>query len=170
MAQDLIQNDLHVAGHLSCKTFTLPAACVGNATIAGAAGIEATKVVHQFPLHIQQSPGSAVVSATTLLHILRAIGSVVSFEASTTTAATGGDRTVSIDLQKSTGGGAFATILSSPISLTNATTARTVVSGTVSNPSLVDGDLLQVVVTVAGAAGSQAQGLLVTVTLREEPQ
>jgi hypothetical protein len=170
MAQDLINNDLHVAGHLSCKTFTLPAACVSNATIAGAAGIEATKVVHQFPLYVQQAPGTAVVSATTLIHIARAVGTVVSIEAITTTPTTGGDRTVSIDLQKSTGGGSFATILSAPISLTNATTARTVVSATISNPSLVDGDLLQVVVTVAGAAGSQAQGLLVTVTLREEPQ
>lgn len=168
MAQDLIQNDLHVAGHLSCKTFTLPAASVGNATIQGAAGIEATKVVHQFPLTVQQA--STVTNATTLLHILRAVGTVVSFEAITATPATGADRTVTIDLQKSTGAGAFATILSAPISLDDATTARTVVSGTVSNPSLVDGDLLQVIVTVAGAAGSQASGLLVTTTLREEPQ
>ncbi|WP_254509893.1 hypothetical protein [Anatilimnocola floriformis] len=155
---------------MSCKTFTLPAASVGNATIAGAAGIEATKVVHQFPLHVQQVPGSAVVSATTLIHISRAVGTVVSIEAITTTPATGGDRTVSIDLQKSTGAGAFASILSAPFTLTNATVARTVALGMIPSPSLIDGDVLQVVVTVAGAAGSQAQGLLITVTLREEPQ
>jgi hypothetical protein len=170
MAQDLINNDLHVNGALSCKTFTLPAASVTNASVAGGAAIDATKLVHQFPLYVQQSPGSAVVAATTLLHIARAAGSIVAIEAMTTTPATGADRTVTIDLQKSTGGGAFASALTTTIVLDDDTTARTPVAGTVASPSLVDGDQLQLVVTVAGAAGAQADGLLVTVTVREEPQ
>lgn len=167
--QSILQSDLHVAGTVSAKSFTLPAGCVTNAAIQGAAGIDATKVVHQFPLYVQQSPGSAVVAATTLLHILRATGSVVSIEAVTTTPATGADRTVTIDLQKSTAAGAFATVLSAPITLDDATVARTPVSGTVTDPTLVDGDQLQIVVSVTGAAGSQAQGLLVTIVVREEP-
>lgn len=168
MAQDTINNDLHVNGTLSCKTFQPPQGSITNGHIIGAAGIEATKVVHQFPLKVEQS--GTVVNLTTLLHILRASGSVESIEAVVTTPATGSDRTVTIDLQKSTAAAAFATILNTPISLTNSTVARTVVSGAISNSVLIDNDILQLVVTVAGALGAQAAGLLVTIVLRENPQ
>jgi hypothetical protein len=170
MAQDLINNDLHINGTLSCKAFNSPPGSITDDDIEGAAGIDATKVVHQFPLFVSQAPGTAVVAATTHLHILRATGTVVAIEAMTPTPATGADRTVSIDLQKSTAGGAFATILTAPIALNNATTARTAVTGTLANDAVVDGDILELVVTVAGALANQAQGLLVTVTLRENPQ
>lgn len=170
MAQDLFNNDVHINGTLSAKTFTPPAGSIGDSGIAAAAGIDATKVVHQFPLVYTQVPGTAVLAATQLVHILRASGTVASIEVMTPTPATGGDRTVTVDLQKSTAAGAFATILSSVVTLNNATAARTPVTGAIATPSVVDGDLLQLVVAVAGAAGNQANGLLVTVTLRENPQ
>lgn len=170
MAQDLFNNDVHVNGALSCKTLNPPASSITNTAIIAGAGIEATKVVHQFALEYTQPGGTAVVNATQLLHILRAGGEVVSIEAFVTTVATGADRTVTIDLQKSTAAGAFATILTSGLVLNNASVVRTVYSGAIASPTLIDNDLLQLVVTVAGAAGNQAQGLQVTVTLRENPQ
>ena len=170
MAQDLINNSLHVNGTLSAKLFTPPDGSISNDAIAGAAGIEATKVVHQWTLPVRQSPGTAVVAATDLLHIARFAGEIVAIEAATATVATGADRTVTIDLQKSSSGGAFASVLTGGIVLDDGSTNRVPVAGTINSPDFVDGDLLQVVVAVAGSAGAQAQGLLVSVTLREHPQ
>ncbi len=171
MAQDLINNDFHVNGTLTAKLFSAPNGSITNAAIAASAGVAATKLEHQFAKDVTQAPGSAVVAATTLVHTVRGVtGEVVAIEAITTTPATGADRTVTIDLQKGNASTAFATIMASTIVLNNGTAARTPVSGTISAPDIADGDTLQVVVTVAGAAGAQAQGLLITLTLREDAQ
>ncbi len=118
-----------------------------------------------------QDPGSAVVAETRDIHILKGTAATISAiqAAITGLIATGGDRTVDVDLQKSTGAAAFATILSSTIHFTNGSVLRTVSAGTLSSASLVAGDILRIIITVAGAAGNQAQGLMVTVTLTEAP-
>lgn len=105
-----------------------------------------------------------------MIHIARASGTLKAFEAIIATVATGADRTVTVDLQKSTGSGAFATVLSATIGFTNASAVRTIASGTISGTTFVDGDIFQIVVTVAGAAGNQAQGLLVALNFEENPQ
>jgi len=170
MAQDVINNDLHVNGNLSSKTFAPPSGSITNAHISASADIDATKVEHQLALDYEQLPGTAVVADTRDLHIVHgATGSVVSFRAAITgTIATGADRTVNVDLQKSTGAGAFATILSATLEFDNASVLRTVATSAVATPALVAGDILRVVVTVAGAAGNQALGLIATATIRED--
>ena len=170
MAQDLINNDLHVNGTLSAKLFTAPSGSITNTHVSASADIDATKLEHQFPLDYKQLPGTAVVADTQDLHIVHgATGSIVSFRAAITgTIATGADRTVNVDLQKSTGGGAFATILSATLLFNNADVLRTAESATILTPGLVVGDILRVVVTVAGAAGNQALGLIATATIRED--
>jgi len=152
-------------------TVTLPNSVVSNAQVAAAANIASSKVLHRFSRSKQlYAPGTTIVSlASELLHLARKGGEVVGFEAIITTQATGGDRTVSVDLQKSTAGGAFATILSSPISLTNATVIRTAVAGVISSAAFVDGDIFQAVISVAGAAGAQAAGLLITADFDQNP-
>ena len=50
-----------------------------------------------------------------------------------------------------------------------AASPRLRVFGTVAVTALVAGDILRLVLTVAGAAGAQAQGLIVTLTVREDP-
>ncbi len=171
MAQDLIYNDLHVFGNLSAKTMTVPASSVTNNSVSAAAAIAATKLEHQFALGYTQVPGAAIVAATQDVHIVHGqTGEVVSFEAAITGAiATGADRTVNVDLQKSTGAGAFATILTATILLDNTDVLRTVNAATISSANLVDGDILRVIITVAGAAGAQGEGLIVTLQLREDP-
>lgn len=171
MAQLRQEGDLHVTGTISAAVIQLPASSVGNSDIEAAAGIEATKVVHQFPLEYYQVPGTAIVAATVDLHISRAAGTVVAFEAAVTGAiATGADRTVTLDLQKSTGAAAFASVLSATLVLDNTNVLRTLEAATIGTAAYVDGDLFRVTVAVAGAAGNQAQGLIVTATLRENPQ
>lgn len=170
MAQDQLNNDVHVNGTLSAKAFNAPASSITNAAIIQNAGIEATKVVHQQAPSVELfAPGVTITAVTRLLRISRAIGTLVSVEAIITTAATDASRTVTVDLQKSTGAGAFATVLSATIGFTNTSPIRTPVAGTFSATGLVDNDILQIVVTVAGGAGAQAQGLLVTLNVRDEP-
>jgi hypothetical protein len=115
-------------------------------------------------------PTTTVAALTQLLYAVRGrTAELLDAEAFITVVASGADRTITVDIQKSTGGGAFATVMTSTIDITNATTVRTAVAGVVAagGLSLVDGDILQAVVTVAGAAGAQAQGLLLMLTIRE---
>jgi len=102
-------------------------------------------------------------------HIVRGLtATLVGIEASITGAATT-DRTVSVDVQKSTAGGAFATVLSTPILIQNGTAIRTALAATLASTALVDGDILRVVVTLGGSSGTRPQGLVVCINLREDP-
>lgn len=148
---------------------TIPNGGITNPMIATAAGIEATKLEHQYSFGHYQTTGTAVVAAVQDFFIARSTGTIVQFEAAVTGAiATGGDRTVTCDLQKSTAAGAFATVLSSTIVLDNTSVLRTLEAGTISGTTFIDGDILRFVITVAGAAGNQAQGVIVTATIRED--
>ena len=144
---------------------------IRNDDVATGAGIAAAKVEHQQSIDRQlYAEGAAVVAlASELLHISQAGGTLVGFEGIITTQATGADRTVNVDLQKSTGAGAFASITTTDIEIDNTTAVRTAVAAVLSSTGLVDGDILRAVVTVAGSAGAQAAGLMITLTLREDP-
>lgn len=164
--------DTHVAGTLTAETMNLPANAVTDTSVIAAANIAASKLEHQRAISVELfGPTTTVAALTKLLHVVRgATGSVYAAEAVIITAATGGDRTVTVDIQKSTGGGAFATVLTTTINITNGTAVRTAVAAVVNSTpaALVDGDILQAVVTVAGVAGNQALGLLLTVTVKEK--
>jgi hypothetical protein len=167
MAQDIIGGDLHVRGTLSAASFTPPASCITNAAVQAAAGIAATKLEHQFAVRYSTAAGSAVSTATVPVHIVKgATGEIVGVEVTCTTAPTSSD-TVVVDLKKSTGGGAFATVLTGTVTLNSSSTARVVYAATISNANLVDGDILEVIATVTGTT---CQGLCVVVTLREDAQ
>jgi hypothetical protein len=161
-----LEGDTFVRGALSAKTLAIPPGTITDAAVSASAGIAATKVVHQFPARVSQASGSAVVTRTELVHVVRgATGAVTGFEVACAVVPTSTD-TVVVDLQKSTGGGAFASVLSSTITLNSASTVRTAYAATISAASLVDGDVLQVVVTATGAS---CQGLAAVATLRETP-
>lgn len=134
------------------------------------AGIEASKFVrHQSVDQELFGPAASITALTKLVHIVRgAAGTIRGFEAIISVLASDVSRTVTVDLQKSTGGGAFATVLSSTISFTTSSTVRVPVAAVLSSAGLVDGDVLEVIVTVAGGAGTQATGLLVSLTYEEE--
>lgn len=170
--QDLYM-DIALHGTFEATSQKYPAGSIGNDAISSATSdmIAADKVIHQFPLNAELAESStAVANITKLIHTVNgATATIVGIEATVVTVATGADRTISVDLKKSTAGGAFATVLSATCDFTDASTALTPVAGTVSSASLVQSDLLELVVTVAGAAGNQAKGLLVTVFLREDP-
>jgi hypothetical protein len=169
--EQMIKGDSHVTGTITCGGFVPPPGSITNAAIQAAAGIDTTKVDHRHAITYQQAPGTAIVAATHDAHICRANGVVLALEAAITGAiATGGDRTVDVDVQLGNAAAGFATILTGTVQFTNSSTLRAVVSGTVASDDLADGDILRIVITVAGAAGNQAQGLVVTITLDEEAQ
>jgi len=154
---------------LSCKNFTPPPGCIADAAVAPAADVNDTKLRHRYQPVVSQT--GTVVADTRYLRIAQAAGTVLAVEAAITeTIATGADRQVVVDLQKSTGGAAFATVLTAPITFTNASALRTVVTAAISTPGLLDNDILRLVITVAGVAGAQALGLIANVVIAEQAQ
>jgi hypothetical protein len=170
MAQTTLDGNVHVTGTLSCQTLQPSAGSVVNNSVAANAALDATKLVHQFPAEYWQPEGAAVAAETVPLHVARGAGTLVSLEAMLTGAvATGADRTVTIDLQKGNASTGFASVLTGTIAFGNTDALRTVKAAVVLTAAYADNDVFRLVVTVAGAAGAQAQGLIVTVTFRENP-
>ena len=87
-----------------------------------------------------------------------------------TAPAGGGDKKWTVDVKKSTGAGAFATVLSAVVTIDTTSVDRRLQVGALSTAAIayVDGDLFQVVVTATGATGSQGQGGCVTLWLDEQ--
>ena len=154
---------------LSCKNFTPPPGCIADAAVAPAADINDTKLRHRYQPVVSQT--GTVVADTRYLRIAQAAGTVLAVEAAITeTIATGADRTVTLDVQKSTGGGAFASILTTPLVFNNASALRTVSVAPIATPGLLDNDILRLTIAVAGVAGAQALGLVVNVVIAEQAQ
>lgn len=170
MSQNRVEGDLFVTGNVACTTFSPPANSITNASVLAAAGIAAAKLQHQHSLNYTQPNGTAIVAATQGLFICRgATGAMVYVQAMITgVIATGGDRAVTVDVKYGNAATGYTTVLSAAISFTSADALRTVKSGTLAVPAIAAGDSLQIVVAVAGAAGNQAQGLLVTTTVYED--
>lgn len=166
-----IESNVYVNGSLSAASVNLPAASVRNVNIEGNAGIDASKVVHQFPATYRQDEGADVASKTAPVHIAAAAATVLGVKVLCVTAPTGGDKQFTVDVKKGNQSGAYATILTGVVTINSTKANREVTSGVLSGtPTLAAGDSLQVVVTASGSTGSQGQGLLVEVILRENPQ
>ena len=165
MALSVLSGDLQINGNLYATGFTPPAASVADATISATAGIQATKVIHAFPIRHMTVAGTAVANAVQPMHIVGAAAgaTVYAFKCTLLVVPTSSD-TIVVDLKRSTGGGSFATILSSPITFNSSSTALTVVSAGLSTTALNQNDLLELAITGTNSTG---QGLLAVISLRE---
>jgi hypothetical protein len=102
--------------------------------------------------------------------VAKGAGQINEFAAAVDAVPAGGDKAVTVDLQKSTGGGAFATLLTAVITINSASSAKTKYTGTlVATPTFVAGDLLRIVVALTGTTGNQAQGLVARAVVQENP-
>jgi hypothetical protein len=154
---------------LSCTTLVVSSGLF-DASIAPLAAIAASKVNHQYATNHELFPYTTTVVALTkhVASVQGATCAIYAVQAWISLAATGADRTVVCDLQRSTGGGAFASVLSpSAITIVQGTAPLTPVKGTVALTTLVAGDILRATVTVNGVLGNQAQGLGLTLWLQE---
>lgn len=168
---DTFSGDVTVRGAFAATgTFSAPASSITNTMIQTAAGIDASKVIHRQDWGTElYGPTTSVAALTKVLGMAYAACTVVQFGCWIEVVASGADRTITVDLKKSTGAGAYATILSATVGFTNGSAVRTLVLGTLSSTSLVAGDILEAVVTVAGAAGAQATGLSCSLQVNANP-
>lgn len=164
-------DNVHMAGTTTIVDLDANAS-IANADVSASAAIAATKLEHQFAVTEELAESSTNVAAVTrLCHVVRgATGEIVDVDAAIMAAMTT-DRSITVDLQKSTGGGAFATVFTTAIALDDTTVVRTATGGTLdaTKTDLVAGDILELIVTLGGSSGTLAQGLVATVTLREDP-
>ncbi len=169
MATSKHEGDLFVNGNLRATSMTLPPNTVQDANVPDGAGIKATKLEQQYELKYGQDDGSDIVAATSSIHVVRGVsGLVVEVEVVSQTAPTGGDKQFTVDvLTASQAAPSPSSVLQAVITVDSAIADYEVVQGIVDAGTLADGDTIIVVVTPSGSTGSQGQGLVVTVTIRE---
>lgn len=139
---------------------------VTDAKVAASAGISTSKMNHRHRVNHAQASGSSATAQTVNKYIATAAGTVADINAMIDTAATS-TGTVTVDLKKSTGGGAFASVLSSVITINSSTTVRTAVAGAITSAAYIAGDIFQFVITATGS--TLPQGLTVSATFDEAP-
>lgn len=153
-------------------TVDFPSGYLKDSHVNSSAAIAYTKLVAASSIDVELAgPTTAITALDKLLHIVRgATATLIGVEVAIVTVADDASRTATIDIHKSTGGGSFATIMTSTCNISTSTTVRTPVAGVIASPTLVDGDILKAVVTVAGGGGTvNAKGLILTLTIAETP-
>jgi hypothetical protein len=159
---------LLVQGQLIAAAVSLPASCVGDTQFQSgvAYALSASKQEHEYTIRYGQKTGTDVAAETQCLYIVQgASGDVQRVAAYITTVATG-DHAVTVDILKSHAGGAFTTILSTPIVLDATHTG--VQAGTITVAPYLADDVFEVVVTDTGSSGGQGQGLVVAMHVTED--
>jgi len=161
VALSTIEGDLRVRGTLQVDYFTPPAASVGDDQVSSASPISADKLKHQY-LPTYSQPNTTATTETRVIHVARSAGTIEGFRAGSI-AACSGAATITFDLRKN-----GATVLSSVITLDNANTARVIEAGTLSgSPTVVAGDVLEVVITATAGGGTLGTGAFCQAIVRE---
>jgi len=159
-----IRGDVYINGNLQAKTQTYPATSIANADIAAAAAIAASKLEHRHNIMYSQESDTQVPSDATypIFNCYGATGTTVAFEAGSVTPCTV-TRTVTVDLLKN-----GVSVLAAAIVLDVGNAARTPEAAVVDTSAIADGDLLEIDIAKAGAAGDYAKGLYCTVVINED--
>lgn len=162
-----IPGDCTVLGTLRCPNgFVPPANSIAGTAITG--GLLAEQMEHQFHVTYVQVGGTDVVDATQTIYLATGAGTIEAVEVRPETAPTGGDKAYTVDVKKAANAStSFASILSAPITMNSSDANGTLNTGTLSTTTYSDGDAFQVVVDATGSTGSQGQGLILLVKLRE---
>jgi len=160
-----IEGDVYITGNLGCLTLTPSAGCVVDNSVVAAANLAATKLEHQYEKDYAQDSNVVSAAEKKVIHYTYgATGSIIAFKAGSITKCTG-DSTITVDLLK---GG--VSVLAAPIVLDSANVAMVAEAGTISSAALVDGDCLEVSVTVGGTAGTRGYGVFASAIIREKAQ
>lgn len=157
--------DLYVNGELSSRTMGIPSGTVVDDDVSGSAAIAATKLIQQHMLTYAQESATAAADEARVMHAARgATGTIVSFEIGAVVANIG-DSVVDVELLKN-----GTTVFTTAPQLTSAHTAYELVAGTIVTSAFVDGDVLEVSINGTVGGGTLADGVFVTLTIREDPQ
>ena len=172
MPTSKIESDVFVDGNLRAKTLSIPEGTVDDDAVKADAGVAATKLQHQHVLTYRQPNGSDVTAAIVPIFTVRGVSAtVVEVEVVAPDAPDGGDKKFTVDLKKASQASPTpASVLQSVIDYDSTKANYEVVQGTIQTSALADGDTLLVDVAVSGTTGNQAQGLVVTITVREDAE
>lgn len=149
-------------------TIGLPTGSITSAMIASAANVAEAKLQHR--IHVQYNVADGADLTTVIMPVFLAYKgcTVLAVQAMCIDVCEGGDKKFTVDVLKSTAGGAAASILTAALDFagkTDLTTYSATLSGT---PTLIATDMLQVTITVSGSTGNQGQGLIVDIVLKED--
>lgn len=162
--------DWNFRSSVTIDTLTVQGGNFSNSWLTTLDQIDPENVVYQFPVHYSQPINATVANASVDVFIATEVCNLASFKVFNSTAPTG-DRSFTVDLQKSTGGGAFATILSAVITRNSSDTDRTTETATISNAALIAGDVLRVVVAyTAGTTGTVPLGVAAQIMVEQNGQ
>lgn len=157
-----VEEDMYFAGVATFKTMVPNAGAISKAHVAAAAGIEASKLQHQYERIVSQ-PNTTATTETRIIHeVYGATAQVLGFRAGSI-AANVGAATVTVDLRKN-----GTTILTAVITLNASSVAYVSQAATVTSPNLVTGDVLTVVITATVGGGTLATGVWCQVVLTED--
>lgn len=131
---------------------------IGSLSVGSGTLLTAANLKPRVPLGAAQVDGTVSTGEARIFSAL-ASGTLTNVNISLDTVNTSSD-TVVVDLQKSTGGGAYASVLSSTYTMNSSKTARTVYAATLSSTAFAANDIFKVVWTVSGTS---AADLLVSV-------
>jgi len=169
MDLDILNNHIYAKGGLTvAESFSAPSGSITNAMIVAAAGISASKLQRRITVRVSQMSGLPADSGSWIVHVCRGTGTLQALECVVDTLGVS-DASLAVDLRKSTGGAAFASVLTADVDMSTQA-VRTVVAGTFDDDELVDGDILQIVIQASPNAGTLPQGLCVVLTLDEAAQ
>ena len=171
MPTDKLYNDITHFGATSFRgVVTLPDDTIVDAKVNADADIGYDKVRHVHHVTLAQPDGTAATTEDRIKFIARAACTILAVDYTIMTAAAGA-ATVDIDVETSTGGGAFATILTGPEQIDNATVVRVVLNGTLDGAqTMAVNDLLLISLTATAGGGTLPQGVSVDVTIAEQGQ
>ena len=150
--------NIQITGSLQAKSIIIPDGfylSVGNTQ-------------HRNVKTYQQAGGADVVAASSYVYTAAAAGKLSGVDVFVDTPPAGGDKGYTLDVKKSTAGGAFTTVLSSLVTVNSSTSLRSVVAAVIASVAYVGGDSFKVDVALIGSTGSRGQGVLVTLTFDEE--
>lgn len=149
MAQNIIRDDLHVAGNLSCESFRPPAGSIDAAAIEADAGIPSSKLEHRFQpgTNFATAIGGTPATREEIVFVAQQACTLNEFKARL--ADTGTSTNITFDLKKN-----GASILTGAVSFTHADTDGTIKTGTLSSTTLVADDVLSILMTVTSATGA----------------
>ncbi len=156
-----IEDNLHIKGRLSADHLTIPDETIADAAVSSTAGIDASKLKHQY-LPGYSQPNTTATTVTQAIHVAKGAGTIEGFRAGSIGACAGA-ATITADLKKN-----GTTVLSAVIELNSSSTARVVQDATLSgSPTVAAGDLLEVVVTATAGGGTIGTGFYCQAIVRE---
>ncbi len=172
MPTSTIHGNTHYTGRLSSAQMGIPDGTVDNLAVNDGAAIAATKLQHQHVLNLSQIvTADTIVAGTFLLHICRGTGTVVNVEVASAVVPDADTDFFTVDV-KIRSGGVGTSVLTGIITYnnTNAVANYGIVTGTIdgAEDNFTNDDIIEVIVAETNNGGTNASGLIVTVTIREQ--